>query len=272
MNDKTILIRQRNGAMGRFSFSGDGRIVTASIHGSISAPPLFESIRYDRIKGHLGGDGADPSAALSFDGEFGVIGDNLGTNQGKVFLLDYDADNDQMDDVWETAFGLDPAVADGGLDKDGDGITNLAEHEAGTHPNGLVKRYLAEGAVNAFFTTRIALFNPNDQPEIVLAALPGHERPAVARTSSRWLRKSARPSMLTATANVPENDFSTVIESDRTVVVDRTMTWDATTYGAHAETALEAPATTWYLAEGATHGAFSLFYLLQNPNDTRRGR
>ena len=30
---------------------------------------------------------------------------------------------------------------------------------------------------------------------------------------------------------------------------------------------LEAPATTWYLAEGATHGAFSLFYLLQNPND-----
>jgi hypothetical protein len=59
-----------------------------------------------------------------------------------------------------------------------------------------------------------------------------------------------------------------VIESDRTVVVDRTMTWDATTYGAHAETALEAPATTWYLAEGATHGSFSLFYLLQNPNDT----
>ena len=45
------------------------------------------------------------------------------------------------------------------------------------------------------------------------------------------------------------------------------MTWDSTTYGGHAETALEAPATTWYFAEGATHGAFSLFYLLQNPND-----
>ena len=39
-------------------------------------------------------------------------------------------------------------------------------------------------------------------------------------------------------------------------------------YGAHAETALPAPSTTWYLAEGATHSHFSLFYLVQNPNDT----
>ena len=37
-------------------------------------------------------------------------------------------------------------------------------------------------------------------------------------------------------------------------------------YGAHAETAVAAPALTWYLAEGATHSGFNLFYLLQNPN------
>ena len=36
-------------------------------------------------------------------------------------------------------------------------------------------------------------------------------------------------------------------------------------YGAHAETSIAAPSTTWFLAEGATHGAFQLFYLLQNP-------
>ena len=35
---------------------------------------------------------------------------------------------------------------------------------------------------------------------------------------------------------------------------------------AHAETAVAAPALTWYLAEGATHSGFNLFYLLQNPN------
>ena len=39
-------------------------------------------------------------------------------------------------------------------------------------------------------------------------------------------------------------------------------------YGSHAETSIAAPSTTWHLAEGATHGAFDLFYLLQNPGDT----
>ena len=63
-------------------------------------------------------------------------------------------------------------------------------------------------------------------------------------------------------------EFSTVIESDRPIVVDRLMTWDASGYGSHAETAIAAPSTTWYLAEGATHHNFSLFYLVQNPNAT----
>jgi hypothetical protein len=61
-------------------------------------------------------------------------------------------------------------------------------------------------------------------------------------------------------------DFSTLIEADVQVVVDRTMTWDQTGFGSHAERGiLTRTATQWYLAEGATHGAFSLFYLLQNP-------
>ena len=39
-------------------------------------------------------------------------------------------------------------------------------------------------------------------------------------------------------------------------------------YGSHAERAISGPASTWYFAEGATHGAFDLFYLLQNPGAT----
>jgi hypothetical protein len=39
-------------------------------------------------------------------------------------------------------------------------------------------------------------------------------------------------------------------------------------YGAHAEGAIEAPAPEWFLAEGATHSNFDLFYLVQNPNAT----
>jgi hypothetical protein len=63
-------------------------------------------------------------------------------------------------------------------------------------------------------------------------------------------------------------EFSTRIESDQPLVVDRTMAWDASFYGAHSETAIAGPALTWYLAEGATHSGFNLFYLLQNPNAT----
>ena len=45
------------------------------------------------------------------------------------------------------------------------------------------------------------------------------------------------------------------------------MTWGGG-YGSHSETATAAPSRTWFLAEGATHGAFQLFYLLQNPAAT----
>lgn len=63
-------------------------------------------------------------------------------------------------------------------------------------------------------------------------------------------------------------EFSTVVQSSQELVVDRTMSWDAAGYGSHSETAVRAPATTWYLAEGATIGDFNLFYLLQNPAST----
>ena len=46
------------------------------------------------------------------------------------------------------------------------------------------------------------------------------------------------------------------------------MTWGLNgRYGSHAESSLAAPALDWYFAEGATHGAFDLFYLVQNPSD-----
>jgi Tol biopolymer transport system component len=263
--DKTTLFRERIGIVDALAISGDGRIVSAHIESSaFQGGP--EGLRYDRIHGFAGPTFSWPPLVLSFDGELGLYAYRGGSLTDSVFLLDYDYDNDKMGDAWEVAFGLNSDVPDGGLDPDGDGVTNLAEHEAGTHPNGVVKRYLAEGAVNAFFTTQIALFNPGAQPQIVVLHFLGTS--GLVSSQGVNLRPYERQTVvLTPTANIPENDFSTIIESIATVVVDRTMTWDATTYGAHAETAVESPATTWYLAEGATHGYFSLFYLLQNPND-----
>ena len=76
---------------------------------------------------------------------------------------------------------------------------------------------------------------------------------------------SIDPATLPGLAN---ETFSTIVEADATVAVDRTMTWDASGYGSHIETGLVAPSTTWYFAEGSTSGDFWLFYLLQNPEAT----
>ncbi len=46
-----------------------------------------------------------------------------------------DADKDGMDDAWEVAHGLNPALNDRNGDLDGDGLTNIQEYLRGTNPN-----------------------------------------------------------------------------------------------------------------------------------------
>jgi hypothetical protein len=182
-----------------------------------------------------------------------------------------DTDGDTLPDNWESRFGLDPASNTGvngaGGDPDGDGVSNADERTAGTHPRGFERRLFAEGVSNAFFTTRLAALNLQNTP---------------AHVQFRFLRTSGAPvthevtiparSRITldplSAAGMTQEPFSTVVESDVAVVVDRTVSWDASGYGSHAETSLPAPSTTWFLAEGATHNTFSLFYLIQNPNPT----
>lgn len=55
-------------------------------------------------------------------------GDGTGNN------ADTDDDNDQMTDIWENQYGLNPLVNDASQDLDGDGISNLDEFNQGTDP------------------------------------------------------------------------------------------------------------------------------------------
>jgi Tol biopolymer transport system component len=179
-----------------------------------------------------------------------------------------DSDGDGMPDGYEVQYSLDPLDPSDALrDPDGDGVPTVAERAAGTHPTGTVTRYLAEGATSGFFRTTLALTNPGDGNATVLlhflpvAGSPVSHALRVPPRSRRTLDVGSLPGLATA-------EFSTVLESDRLVVLDRTMRWDASGYGSHTETALPALSTTWYLAEGATHSGFDLFYLLQNAAST----
>ena len=181
-----------------------------------------------------------------------------------------DTDGDGLPNAWETQFGLDPSVATGddgaAGDPDDDGVSNADEYAAETHPRGFYQRYLAEGVTNGFFSTRFAIANPQAVEAKVLLTFVDAE----GRTTRRMLPVPARSRRTLDAATVAElsgQSFATGLDSDQLVVMDRLMSWDGSSYGGHAETAVDRPSTLWYLAEGATGGPFDLFYLIQNPGN-----
>jgi uncharacterized repeat protein (TIGR03803 family) len=183
-----------------------------------------------------------------------------------------DADADGLPNTWETAYGLDPFDAGGAAggtgDADGDGRTNAEEFADGTHPRGVLVRYFAEGAANAFFHTRFDIANPTGAAAatVLLRFLTdAGQQVSHQIVVPPFAHASLDPATLPGLANT---SFSTVVEADQHIAVDRTMAWDASGYGSHLETGVATPAATWYFAEGSTSGPFALFYLLENPQET----
>jgi hypothetical protein len=259
-----------------FALQADGRM--ALFRNGTLALPLYDArlnTTLDLVSATLGFGVGD--ATLSGDGRHLAIASGIDPNTGAtlpgvregIFLTSLDADHDGMLDAWERRFGLDPANPnDAAADPDADGKTNLEEFVAGTHPNSRLTRYLAEGSNNAVFSTRLAILNPQSTPATVLLRF---QNPTGANplTLLRTIDAHRRATFDAVTEPVLANygDFSTVIDSDVAIVADRTMSVHGVGHGSHAETSIAQPGTTWYFAEGATGGPFSLFYELQNPTD-----
>ena len=140
-----------------------------------------------------------------------------------------DADGDTLPDVWETQFGLDAFSASGddgaSGDADQDGRTNVQEWQSGSHPSAVFTRFFAEGATAPLFEAEFAVANVEARAATVLLRLQrsdGSERAHLLQVppmASRSVRAGALPDMAS-------REFSTVVESDVPVVVDRLMTWD----------------------------------------------
>jgi len=172
-----------------------------------------------------------------------------------------------MSDAWEALFGLDRRdVRDRHLDADGDGLTNEQEYTAGTHPRGMMRRYLAEGVSSPFFATSLALANATNVPAVVLLRFlqtDGNVRFSVVNVDG-----ISRPTI--DPAAVPGLDgtaYSVVIESDVPVVaaLSRGTPRATAVMQRRASTVPRAPGTS---RRAPRTRASSSSTLVQNPNPT----
>jgi hypothetical protein len=262
--------------VGPLSVSGDGRFVLAPSNLELMNGPIFAIDLRASHREVVGAAvwGVGVWSSISSDGRYvtymseaPIPGDTNG--QRDIVIYDRDGDGDGMLSLWEQDFGLDPAdPTDAAGDPDGDGQTSLQEYQAGTHPKTTHRRYLAEGASNSFFRTTLSIANPHATATNVSMQFLGQN--ALTTNMARTVPGFGHLELPLEPGMIPSDVFATTIESTLPVAVDRTMSWNWSTgsaYGSHSESAAAAPSTSWFLAEGATHGNFDLFYLLQNPND-----
>jgi autotransporter-associated beta strand protein len=130
----------------------------------------------------------------------------------------------------------------------------------------ITEYHLSEGATGGFFDTDLIVANPM----FGAAAFSVTFLKPDGNVDTYNYLLSGRSRMTIRVDDMPgyENtEISMVVKSTDFVplIVERTMRWDASGYGAHTEKAVGGPSKTWYFAEGS-QGFFSTYLLLANPN------
>jgi len=127
--------------------------------------------------------------------------------------------------------------------------------------------FLAEGAIGGFFDTDVLIANPNAAPTPITVTYLKEGGGTVTQnlTIQPTSRITVRVDDVAGLENV--GAVSTIVTSPAglPVLVERTMRWDSTGYGASGDHASDGARFKWYFAEGS-QGFFFTYILLANPN------
>ena len=128
--------------------------------------------------------------------------------------------------------------------------------------------FLSEGATGGFFDEDISIANPHDTPARVTLTFSKESGEQVV--AMRTVPAKSRLTVdVESIPGLEATSASAQVRSDDrlTLVVERTMFWQASHYAGHTGGAVSEPAPEWFFAEGS-QGFFSTFVLVINPNAT----
>ncbi len=124
--------------------------------------------------------------------------------------------------------------------------------------------FAAEGFTG--HTVNLVAMNPGTSPAQTTFTLMQENGQNVTKTLT--IAPRSRATLAVNDVLPPNTAFSTQVESDQPIAVERTSTLPENPKGrgVHSSMAVTGPARTWYLAEGSTGAPFSTYILMQNPN------